>query len=106
MAWCENENCNNFGQNIFRKADVEFDDTTKKVLCHGCMAAVHPGWEPPAEFVDLSDGYPRVVRTLEPHFGMAVQVNQQDGIKAAFSYGGISLAIQVPQEDLQRLFGG
>jgi hypothetical protein len=99
VAWCENPNC---GKTGLRKADVEFDDDSRLVLCHGCMTVVHPGWVPPEEFVDLTGVIPRVVRT-ESSFGMAIQVNDEDGIKAAFSYGGISLAIHVPNEDLKRL---
>ena len=102
MAWCENPNCMKTG---LRKADVEFDDDSKLVLCHGCMTLVHPGWIPPAEFVDLTGGIPRVVRNEpEARFGVAIQVNEQEGIKAALTYGSVSLALHIPADDYQRLF--
>lgn len=102
MAWCENPHCK---KNGLRKADVEFDETTRLVLCHGCMTITHPGWIPPAEFVDLTGVIPHVVRS-GPRFGMALQVNAKDGINAAFSYGNVSVAVHVPEEDIKRWFGG
>jgi hypothetical protein len=66
------------------------------------MTITHPGWLPPEEYVDLTGVIPRIVRS-EPRFGVAIQINEMDGIKAAFSYGGISLALHVPNEDLKRL---
>lgn len=101
MAWCENPHCKKTG---LRKADVEFDEETRLVLCHGCMTITHPGWTPPTEYVDLTGVIPTVVRS-GPQFGMALQINEQDGIKAAFSYGGASLALHIPNEDLKRMFG-
>lgn len=104
MAWCENPNCNKDG---LRKADVEFDETSRKVLCHGCMTLVHPGWIPPSEYVNLSEGIPEVVRLgNDPRFGMALQINEADGLKAAFSYGGMSLAIHIPSDEYRQLIGG
>jgi hypothetical protein len=101
MAWCENPHC---GKTGLRKADVEFDDESRRVLCHGCMTLIHPGWVPPNEYVDLTGFIPTVVRT-EPQFGMAIQINEQDGIKAAFSYGGMSLTLHIPNEDLRNMLG-
>lgn len=109
MAWCENENCNNYGRNVLRKADVEFCDDTRKVLCHGCYALRHPGWYPPVEeYVDMTDTVPRVVRTLpsEPRVGFAVQVTDTDGIRAKVSYGGASITLHAPPAELKRLVGG
>lgn len=104
MAWCENPEC---GKDGLRKADVEFDETTRKVLCHGCMTLVHPGWMPPSEYVNLSDGIPEVVRlSNDPRLEVALQINEADGFKAAFSYGGISLAIHIPNDDYRQLIGG
>lgn len=103
MAWCENENCKKDG---LRKADIEFDETTRKVLCHGCMCLVHPGWVPPNEYVDVSGYIPTVVSMdKEPKFGLAFQMNEKDGLKAGVSYGNISLAIHIPNDDFQRMFG-
>ncbi len=101
MAWCENQNCRKTG---LRKADVEFDDDSKLVLCHGCMALTHPGWMPPQEFVDLTGIVPVSV-SHESQFGMHLQINREDGIKASFSYGGISLAINVDNEEYRKFFG-
>jgi hypothetical protein len=102
MAWCENPHCKKDG---LRKADVEFDEGTRLVLCHGCMTVTHPGWRPPEEFVDISGIFPTVV-SREPKFEMAFQVNQEVGFKALFSYGGMSFTVNVPTEDYQRLFRG
>jgi hypothetical protein len=103
MPWCENKNC---GKDNLRKEDIEFDQETHMVLCHGCMTLVHPGWVPPNEYVDLSGVIPHTIRKpFDPKFGMALQINEQDGLKAAFSYGGLALTLQVPIDDYQRLFG-
>ncbi len=103
MAWCQNPSC---GKDGLRKSDIEFDETSRMILCHGCMTLQHPGWVPPSEYVDLSNGIPNVVRlNTEPRFGMVLQVNEKEGIKAAFSYGGISLAIHVPSEDYRSILG-
>lgn len=101
MAWCQNPSCKKDG---LRKADVEFDDTSKLILCHGCYALMHPGWIPPAEYVDVSDRVPSVA-LLRPHVGFAIQVTDQEGLKAKISYGGASLAIHVPTEDFKKTFG-
>jgi hypothetical protein len=105
MAWCENEYCR---KNGLRKADVEFDDDTHKILCHGCYSLLHPGWIPPAEYVDLTDAVPKVVRNVprEPHLGFAFQITDAGGIKAQVSYGGASIALQAPMEELKNLFKG
>lgn len=100
MAWCENPHC---GKQGLRKADVELDDSIKKVLCHGCYAHAHPGWVPPSEFVDLSNGTAQEL--APPRFGFALQASDKEGIKAMLSYGGVSLALQASNEDLKRLFG-
>lgn len=103
MAWCENENCR---KNGLRKEDIEFDDATRKVLCHGCMTLVHPGWTPPSEYVDLtSDAVPRVPAP-QSKVGFAIQVTNEKGVQAQLSYGGVSIAFQAPMEDLKGLFGG
>lgn len=104
MAWCQNPEC---GKDGLRKSDIEFDDASRLILCHGCMTLAHPGWVPPSEYVDLTGGIPNVIRLgSEPRFGMAFEVNEQDGIKAAISYGGISLVIHVPSEDYRTILGG
>ncbi len=107
MAWCENEHCPRFMSNVLRKADVEFCEVTRKVLCHGCYANQHPGWIPPPEYVDVSDRVtPRVeVLKQEPVFGYALQITDSDGIKAKVQYGGISMAVHIPTDDLKRTFG-
>lgn len=102
MAWCENSNCRKDG---LRKDDVEFDETTRLVLCHGCMTLTHPGWVPPSEFVDLSGILPTVLKS-EPRLGIALQVNAKDGVNAAFSYGNMSVVVHVPDRDIKRWFGG
>lgn len=88
MAWCEN--C---GKDNLRKADVEFCNEQKKILCHDCL---------PADFV-----YPVEVIDLSPSkFGYAVHLTSQDGLRARFSYGPYSLQFHAPPADLQRLLGG
>lgn len=102
MAWCENPECKKDG---LRKADIEFDETTRKVLCHGCMTLVHPGWKPPEEYVDLTGGIPRVIKTAPaPKFGMAIKLNPNHGLDALFSYGEISLTMHFPTEEIEKLF--
>lgn len=100
MAWCENEHCRKDG---LRKADIEFDDTTRKVLCHGCYSLVHPGWLPPAEVVDLSDGSSTAL--TRPHVGFAFQFTDKDGLQAKVSYGGLQFAVMAPGDEIKRLFG-
>lgn len=104
MAWCQNENCLKDG---LRKADVEFCERTRKVLCHGCYSIVHPGWVPPHEYVDLSDVVPRVevMRTPEPRLGFAIQVTDKEGIRAQISYGDSHIAFVAPTPDIKKLFG-
>ena len=103
MAWCENPECRKDG---LRKADVEFDETIRKVLCHGCMTLMHPGWAPPEEYVDLTGGIPTVVKTAPtPKFGMAIQLNPKTGLDALFSYGQITLSVHLPTEEVERFFG-
>jgi len=63
MAWCENEHCRKDG---LRKADIEFCEVSRKVLCHGCYAHVHPGWLPPEEYVDLSGVVPMATSGIGP----------------------------------------
>lgn len=105
MAWCENEHCRKDG---LRKADVEFCDDLKKVLCHGCYALYHPGWVPPVEeYVDLTDTVPKVVRMIpEPRIGFTIRVDDQDGVRAQLSYGGATLSVHAPTSELKRLIGG
>ncbi len=105
MAWCENENCRNFRQNILRKADVEFCDDTKKVLCHGCYSSVHPTWTPPQEYVDLTDSVPRVARP-QPEVGFAIQLTHEGGLKAQVNYGGLSFAVMAPMDEIKKLMRG
>lgn len=100
MAWCTNPYCRKDG---LRKADIEFCEETRAILCHGCYAVVHPGWIPPAEYVDLSQDSPEVTK-LRPQMGFALQVTNSD-IKAKVSYGSIEIAFQSPTHDLKRLFG-
>ncbi len=101
MAWCENPNCRKDG---LRKADVEFCDDNKKVLCHGCYSLVHPGWVPPNEYVDLTDVVPKVARPEIP-MGFAFQFTEAEGLKAQFTFGGASIAFMAPMSDIKRLFG-
>ncbi len=101
MAWCQNPHC---GKTGLRKADVEFDETTRMVLCHCCMTLTHPGWVPPVEFVDLTGAVPCVVKS-EPRFGMAIKINAQNGLDAAFSYGSVSVVVHVPDDSIKRWFG-
>lgn len=102
MAWCENESC---GKDGLRKADIEFCDTTRKVLCHGCYSLVHPGWVPPAEYVDLSEVVPSTARLVPlPRIGFALQITDADGIKAQVSYGRANLAFHAPMEEIKALF--
>lgn len=104
MAWCENEKCN---KNGLRKSDVEFCDTTRKVLCHGCYLMVHPGWIPPYEFVDLTNEAVRAVRTpTAPQLGYAIQMSDQEGIKAQVSYGDISISLHIPNSEVTRFLKG
>lgn len=99
MAWCENEHCRKDG---LRKADIEFCEATRKVLCHGCYALVHPGWQPPAEYVDLSNGKAQPIAT--PRVGFAVQFSEVDGLKAQVSYGELSFAVLASPAEIKRLF--
>lgn len=104
MAWCENPSCL---KNGLRKADIEFCDESRKVLCHGCYALMHPGWVPPEEYVDMTDTVPRVVRNIapEPRLGFAIQVTDREGFRARISYGGANIAFHAPAGDLKRLLG-
>lgn len=102
MAWCQNPHCRKDG---LRKEDIEFDDTTRQILCHGCYALVHPGWVPPHEYVDLTDVVPKVSKP-EPPMGFAFQLTHDGGLKAQFNYGGASVAFMAPMTDLKKLFGG
>ena len=97
MAKCENENCNKVG---LRKADVEFDDVSLKILCHGCYALMHPGWMPPNEIVDLTQPQPTV-----PKVGFAIQMTEDDGFRASLSYGGVSLSLHAPSSEIRKLLG-
>ena len=103
MAWCENEHCRKDG---LRKADIEFCEVSRKVLCHGCYAHVHPGWLPPEEYVDLSGVVPMATSGIGPRVGMNIQMSATEGIKAVVTYGGMSLGIHIPENDYRRLFGG
>lgn len=103
MAWCENPNCR---KNGLRKADVEFDDDTRRVLCHGCYALIHPGWVPPNEYVDLTDVVPDTKALMAPKVGFAFQFTEADGLKAQLNYGGASIAFMAPMDELKKLFGG
>ncbi len=103
MAWCTNPNCRKDG---LRKADVEFCEDTKMILCHGCYALRHPGWVPPNEYVDLTDVVPEVARPPVPPMGFAFQFTEADGLKAQFTYGGASIAFMAPLGELKKLFGG
>ena len=96
MAWCENDTCMKTG---LRKADVEFCDDTKKVLCHGCYALAHPAWMPPVEIVDMTDSTP-----ARPKVGYVLQMSDQDGLRAKLSYGGLSLTFHAPSDDLHKIF--
>lgn len=91
MAHCQNENCKKDG---LRKEDVEFCDVSKLILCHGCYALMHPGWKPPFEIVDLTDKRP------SPKIGYALQISNEEGIKAKVSYGDISLSVHIPASEL------
>lgn len=104
MAWCENENCRKDG---LRKADIEFCERTRKVLCHGCYALVHPGWIPPHEYVDVSDVVPKVevMKYPEPRLGFAIQISDEGGFKAQVSFGESQFTFHSPTEDIKRLFG-
>lgn len=103
MAWCENPGCLKDG---LRKADVEFCETSRKVLCHGCFAMMHPGWEPPNEYVDLTDTVPNTRAINQPRLGFAFQFSEVDGLKAQVSYGSASIAFMAPANEIKRLFGG
>lgn len=95
--------CNNCHKDGLRKADVEFCDTTRQVLCHGCYALAHPGWMPPAEVVDLT-GEASVTQS-RPRVGFAIQITDGEGVKAQISYGGFTFSIQAPAEDIRKLMG-
>ncbi len=102
MAWCTNPAC---GKDGLRKADIEFCEDTRMILCHGCYALRHPGWEPPLEVVDLSEAVP-VVKHRKPKVGFAIQMSEFEGLKAQVSYGGATFTIQAPPGDLKRIIGG
>lgn len=97
MAYCNN--CSKVG---LRKQDVEFCDSTNQILCHGCYALAHPGWMPPSEVVDLS-GEPSSFN--QPKLGFAIQITDGDGVLAKVSYGGFSVTVHAPAEDIRKLLG-
>lgn len=99
MAWCENPNCRKDG---LRKADVEFDEDHKKVLCHGCYALHHPGWLPPAELVDCSVPDPA---TAKPPITYEFSLTNTEGFKAKVVYGNTVLAFHAPMELLEKWMG-
>lgn len=102
MAWCENPDCQKQG---LRKQDVEFCDDRHLVLCHGCYALAHPGWTPPPEYVDLS-GYRQAVSVpIQPKVGFAIQISDQEGLKARLSYGNANVAVHIPMDDIRGMTG-
>lgn len=99
MAWCENEGCH---KNNLRKADVEFCETTHKVLCQRCYVTIHPEWSP-SECDDVTARL--CLDSLDSKIGFAIQISDADGIKAKLSYGGASIAFQAPATEIKKLFG-
>jgi hypothetical protein len=97
MAWCEN--CKKDG---FRKADVEFCYTTRKILCHGCYSLAHPGWAPPEEIVDATV----IEAEVMPRVDYAVSFDSKDGFKAQVSYGELSLRFNAPMEQIKKYLEG
>jgi hypothetical protein len=96
MAYCNN--CNKTG---LRKADVEFCDSTRQMLCHGCYSLAHPGWMPPSEIVDMTQEQ----EDRRPKIGFAIQITDEEGVRAQVSYGGFTFSIQAPAEDIRKLIG-
>lgn len=99
MAWCENESC---CKNNLRKADVEFCEVTHKVLCHGCYVVIHPEWSP-SECDDVAAKM--YLDSLDSKIGFAIQITDNDGIKAQISYGGASIAFHAPTMEIKKIFG-
>lgn len=95
MSRCENPNCN---KDNLRKADVEFDEDRKMVLCHGCYALVHPGWLPPEEIVDL-------IPREKPEFKYEISLSKEQGLKARVAYGELAVSVHAPMDELKRYLG-
>lgn len=96
MAWCQNCPKENL-----RKEDVEFDYGLRKILCHGCYAMAHPGWMPPEEFVDITDG----VVELMPKVDYALSLDSKNGFQAQVSYGDLSFRFNAPMEQIKKYLG-
>lgn len=97
MAWCENPRC---GKKNLSKDDVEFDEDTRKVLCHGCMVLWHPGWMPPTGPTVI----PRVAESDEG-FRYDISLNNRTGFTAQFGFGEYTLAFHASPTELRRLVG-
>jgi hypothetical protein len=96
MAWCENCKKDNL-----RKADVEFCDSTHKVLCHGCYTLAHPGWMPPVEIVDMTTPPPAPPQALD----YVVSLSARDGFRAQVSVGDVSLKVHAPMDQFMKYLG-
>jgi len=96
MAWCQN--CN---KDKLRKADVEFDEELRKILCHGCYVLAHPGWLPPEEYVDVTDPVAQVL----PKVDYAVSLDSKNGFQAQVAYGDLSFRFHAPMEQIKKYLG-
>ncbi len=97
MAWCEN--CN---KTSLRKEDVEFCESTKKILCHGCYVLAHPGWVPPLEFIDTTK---QDSTEIFSDISYTISIDSKEGFRTSVSYKDLSLNFHVPLERIKQYLG-
>lgn len=97
MAWCMNPKC---GRQGLSKMEIEFDDSTKSVLCHSCYLATHPEWTPDVPSVL----YTRQQVVVEPAWNYEFHVTSRDGFAARIGFGSINLSFHAPEQELRKLF--
>jgi hypothetical protein len=90
------------GKRDIKKSQVEFDESSQTVLCHGCYAIKYPNWVPETDVVVFP---PHGAFVAGPQWEYEIQLTSRDGFKAKVSYGSVSIGFHAPSDDLKKLMG-